>query len=200
MDENKILNELIDVYNALFSISNASLIDMSSFSVDDLKDKFNKNATYLKTMHEAITQHEPISFLHNTPIIPGVGLLGIAKQNIENKKFISCLDIKIFEDKGIHQLTRVIGEKVLELCSIQVELKKKGYTDTESNVIIDKIKFIYSRCVVALNSLSNDVFAYNYEVQGEEAQLWGLLDCAYKHCIELMGPTKKKGFFRSLFG
>jgi hypothetical protein len=199
MEETKTLEDFFDAYNAIFDITESKLKDMSSLSVDVLKDNFNTTISYLNTMNDSIKRHEKISFLHNTPIIPGVGLLGLSKQKKENLKFLSCLEIKVYEDKGIHKLTQIVAEKILDLCSIQAELAKKGISVDETNSNTQKIKSIFADCENALNNLSNDAFAYNYEVQSGDAQLWGILTKSYEHCLGLIGRSKKKGFFSSLF-
>lgn len=191
------LNEFFDSYNAIYDVYESNLKEMQSFSTESLKEVFDQDISYLQSMITSVSQHERISFLHNTPVIPGVGLLGSLKQKRENEKFLNTLEIKIFDNKGIHQLTQSVAERIHDMCSIQAELKKRGVASMDE---LNRIKTIYKNCENALNTLSNDAFAYNYETSQGDCQLWGILTLACEKHLSISSEPKKKGFFKSLFG
>ena len=192
------LDEFFDSYNAIYNVYESDLKEMQSFSTECLKEAFDQDNSYLQSLITSVNRHEKIAFLHNTPVIPGVGLLGSIKQKRENEKFLNTLEIKIFDNKGIHQLTQTVAEKIHDMCSIQAELKKRGAASIDE---LNRIKTIYKNCENALNTLSNDAFAYNYETSQGDCQLWGILTLACeKHLSTSSSKPKKKGFFKSLFG
>ena len=191
------LNEFFDSYNAIYDVYESGLKEMQSFSTESLKEALDQDISYLQSMITSVNQHERISFLHNTPVISGVGLLGSIKQKRENEKFLNTLEIKIFDNKGIHQLTQSVAEKIHDMCSIQAELKKRGVASMDE---MNRIKTIYKNCENALNTLSNDAFAYNYETSQGDCQLWGILTLACEKHLSTSSEPKKKGFFKSLFG
>lgn len=197
----KILEEFFDSYNAIYDIYESEFKNMQSIDKSGLEKIFNEDLSYFQSLIESVNQHEKISFLHNTPIIPGVGLLGSIKQNRENTKFLNCLEIKVFDNKGIHQLTQIVAEKIYELCSVLSEMKnKEAISEDEIRNKIGIIKTVFKNCEDAFNNMSNDVFAYNYETSQGNVQLWGILTLACEKQISKLDAGKKKGFFKSLFG